>query len=33
MRTQETTTCEELNALYLVLTDWALHKTPCIVEF
>ena len=26
-------TCEELHALRLMFTDWALDKTPCIIEF
>ena len=26
-------TCEELYTLYLVFTDWALYKTPRIIEF
>jgi hypothetical protein len=28
----ETTTCEELYTLYLVLTNWTLDETPCVIE-
>ena len=28
----KTTTCEELNTLCLVFTNWTLDETPCVIE-